>query len=438
MRRKTLLAVSLLVAFSMLATSLNAAKLSEATLKKKKEGWYPTGLPLINYTTDTGLGYGLRLYLYYNGSREDQYFDTAPYFFQMYIQYFATTLGRYYHEVNVDMPYFMKTKFRIRAAFAYDKNLNANYFGLGSEAADQKLTNPVTGEEYDTYEDYEEEFLKSDNKQNYKWNKFTYTKPTYFLNIYRNIGEYVRLLVGIEAKNVDIDPWDDRKFELGDDKYRANPTLLTQEEPLGFEGGWTNFGRFGIAIDARDYEPDPSTGFYLDYAYEVAHDSIGSDYEFDRHTAALRFYLNPFSPLVLAFQGAYTDSNRDVPFYEMNKFAFALRRRDGLGGNRTLRGFKQDRFVGPTMTLGNAEIRFQFAEVAGAGQRFAFKIIGFVESGNVYDKAGDPFNKPRWNEYKHSYGGGLVIAWNLATIIHAYYGKSSEDTGIFVNFEHNF
>jgi len=167
MRRKTLLAVSLLVAFSMLATSLNAAKLSEATLKKKKEGWYPTGLPLINYTTDTGLGYGLRLYLYYNGSREDQYFDTAPYFFQMYIQYFATTLGRYYHEVNVDMPYFMKTKFRIRAAFAYDKNLNANYFGLGSEAADQKLTNPVTGEEYDTYEDYEEEFLKSDNKQNY-------------------------------------------------------------------------------------------------------------------------------------------------------------------------------------------------------------------------------------------------------------------------------
>ncbi len=438
MRRMTLVAVAMLVAFSMLATGVNAAKLSEDTLKKKKEGWYPTGLPLINFTSDTGLGYGLRLYLYYNGSREDEYFDTAPYFFQMYVQYFATTLGRYYHEVNFDMPYFLKTKFRIRTAFAYDKNLNANYFGLGAQNSDSKLTNPDTGEEYDTYEDYEKEFLKSDNKKNYKWNKYTYTKPTYFLNIYRNIGDYVRLLVGFEGKNVDVEPWDDRKFELGDDKYRANPTLLTDEEPLGFDGGWTNFGRFGIAIDARDYEPDPSSGFYLDYAYEVAHDSLGSDYEFDRHTAALRFYLNPFSPLVLAFQGAYTDANRDIPFYEMNKFAFALNRRDGLGGNRTLRGFKQDRFVGPTMTLGNAELRLQFAEIAGAGQRFAFKIVGFVESGNVYDKAGDPFNKPRWNEYKHSYGGGLVIAWNLATIIHAYYGVSEEDTGVFVNFEHNF
>ncbi len=165
---------------------------------------------------------------------------------------------------------------------------------------------------------------------------------------------------------------------------------------------------------------------------------LGSDYDFDRHTAAARIFLNPFSPIVLALRGAYTDANGDVPFFEMNKFAFALSRWDGLGGNRTLRGFKQDRFVGRTMTMGNAEVRLSFAEIAGVGQRFEFKVIGFVESGNVYDKAGDPFNEPRWNDYKTSYGGGLVIAWNLATIIHAYYGVSAEDTGIFVNFEHNF
>ncbi len=437
MRSKAIIGIVSFLFIMITAVGIHAAKLSEDTLKKKKEGWYPTGLPLINFSSDEGIGYGLRGYLYYNGSREDKYFDTAPYFFQMYIQLFTTTLGRSYHELNVDMPYFLKTAFRVRTAFAYDENINANYFGLGAGVSDQKLTDS-SGNTYDTYEDYESEFLKSNNNSNYKYNKYTYTKPTFFLNIYRDIGEYIKLLVGAEIKKVDIEPWDERRFELDGHKYTAGLTLLEDEQPLGYAGGWANFGRFGIGLDTRDYEPDPKRGFYLDYAYEIADGSLGSDYDFDRHTAAARIFLNPFSPVVFAFRGAYTDANGDIPFFEMNKFAFALNRRDGLGGNRTLRGFKQDRFVGPTMTMGNAEIRLSFAEIAGAGQRFEFKIIGFVESGNVYDKAGDPFNKPRWNEYKTSYGGGLVIAWNLATIIHAYYGVSAEDTGIFVNFEHNF
>ncbi|HRV16347.1 MAG TPA: DUF5982 domain-containing protein, partial [Spirochaetota bacterium] len=47
----------ILIVILSLAISLPftyAAKLSDEDLAKKKEGWYPTGLPLVNYDSDNG------------------------------------------------------------------------------------------------------------------------------------------------------------------------------------------------------------------------------------------------------------------------------------------------------------------------------------------------------------------------------------------------
>ncbi|EMF70740.1 hypothetical protein LEP1GSC083_1226 [Leptospira interrogans serovar Pyrogenes str. L0374] len=38
-------------------------------LDNKKEGWYPTGLPLINSDPNEGIGYGVRVYGYNNGKK---------------------------------------------------------------------------------------------------------------------------------------------------------------------------------------------------------------------------------------------------------------------------------------------------------------------------------------------------------------------------------
>jgi len=144
------------------------------------------------------------------------------------------------------------------------------------------------------------------------------------------------------------------------------------------------------------------------------------------------------SSLTLALRAAYTDTNSDAPFFEMGYFGFSLNRRTGLGNNRTLRGYHEQRFVGPTMTVGNAELRWKFAETNAWGQNFQFKLTGFYDVGNVYDKAGDPFDDPRFGDYHQGYGGGLVIAWNMATIVHFYYGTSEEDSSISVDFSHTF
>ncbi len=417
---------------------LKGKTINDEDLRKKKNGWYMTGLPLVNYTTDDGIGYGARAFLYYNGKQGDSYFDTAPYFMQLYAQYFATTKGIQYHELNLDMPYLAGSRFRLKSSFVYDRDLNANYFPLGSDSTRSRLTD-INGRSYTRYSNYESDFLKNGDHENYKFNKYTRTIPRYFLDIYRDLWKDIKIMGGLQISRAEIESWQDRSFKTGGTRYTASqPTLLDLTHPRGSEGGWTNYGKLGLVWDRRDYEPDPKNGTYADYALEGSSRGFGSDYTYIRHTLCGHFYHQIFRPLVVALRAAYTDASGDIPFYELNQFSFAEIRQNGLGGNRTLRGFQKDRFVGNTMTLGNAELRWQFWETTPFGERFAFKLVGFVDTGNVYDNAADPFTSPAWGYYRNSFGGGLVIAWNLATIVHAYVGFSREDRSIFVNFNHNY
>ena len=433
--KKTILCLVVMCLFFTLQHVM-AARLSDEDLAKKIEGWYPTGLPLVNYDSDNGFGYGVRAYLYNNGTRDDEYFAYAPYKMQLYGQFYQTTNGYQYHEINLDMPYIFGTKFRIITSIAYDKKINANYFGQGADTAKGKLTlfttYPTAFERFDTYQDYLD---YADKDERYlKYYNYKYTKPSYFLNVYRDITQNLKFLIGLEVKKVTINTWSGKKF----DGTSQETTLLEQLQPLGYDGGWSNFARAGIYYDTRDYEPDPKTGYLIDYAFEISDNTLGSDYDFTRHTVQLQYYLPLLQSLTLALRAGYTDANGDTPFFELGYFGFSLNRRTGLGNNRTLRGYREQRFVGPTMTVANAELRWKFAEANPWGQNFQFKITAFYDVGNVYDKAADPFTHPRFGDYHQGYGGGLVIAWNMATIVHFYYGMSKEDSSVSVDFSHTF
>ena len=436
--KKIAVRLSVVVACSVIFHSaLFAARLSDDDLAKKNEGWYPTGLPLVNFSSDDGFGYGVRGYIYNNGKRGDRYFESAPYFMQLYVQYFATTNGVQYHEINLDMPYVAGTRFRLKTAAVYNKELNANYFGRGAEAAQMDLVNPADpSTTYETWNDYFEYI--DDHKEHYKYNNFTITKPKYYVYLFRDLTDSIKLMAGAEFQKVDIEAWDGRRF----DGHDQEATRLTQEANaggiIGFDGGWTNYARFSVAYDTRDFEPDPRNGVYLDYCFEVSEGFMGSEYDFLKHNVGARSYISLAGSLVLAMRLGYTTATGDIPFYEMNFFGFSQSRQEGLGANRTLRGYKKNRFAGPTMTVGNAELRWQFAEVTGWDQRFGFQLLGFCDAGNVYDHASDPFDDPRLDDYHTAYGGGIVIAWNLSTIVHFLYGMSKEDSTISVDFEHAF
>jgi hypothetical protein len=108
--------------------------------------------------------------------------------------------------------------------------------------------------------------------------------------------------------------------------------------------------------------------------------------------------------------------------------------RNGLGGLRTMRGFKQDRFVGPVMSLFNLEARWTFVRFQVLKQKLALIAVPFLDLGATHDRLADV----SLADWRPSLGAALRISWNLATIITIDYGRSKEDSGLYINFNHIF
>jgi outer membrane protein assembly factor BamA len=164
---------------------------------------------------------------------------------------------------------------------------------------------------------------------------------------------------------------------------------------------------------------------------------VGSEYAWVRGMLTPRAYvsvLGDLTDLVLAARGTLQVQSRSSPFFGMNLIPYTEEPRAGLGGLRTLRGYKQDRFVGPVMTLVNAELRWMFLRFEALRQSFGILAVPFIDLGSVYDRVAD-LSLAGW---QRDQGLALRVAWNLATIITVEYALSEEDSGFYVNFNHIF
>ncbi|MCE9501546.1 MAG: DUF5982 domain-containing protein, partial [Leptospira sp.] len=109
-------------------------RISVKDAEKKKEGWYPTGLPLVNSDPNTGVGFGARVLLFNNGNKSDPFFEYTPYRTRIFAQYFNTTKNYQYHWLSLDAPYVFNTKWRVRSDAIYESNPVALFFGLGAQS----------------------------------------------------------------------------------------------------------------------------------------------------------------------------------------------------------------------------------------------------------------------------------------------------------------
>ncbi|MBC7977175.1 MAG: BamA/TamA family outer membrane protein, partial [Myxococcales bacterium] len=205
---------------------------------------------------------------------------------------------------------------------------------------------------------------------------------------------------------------------------------------VGCDGGRDDYLRLGNSYDTRDYEPDPNRGVFVDLGVDLGSVALGSEYDYLRVLLAARGYWSPLASadVVLAGRLLFEAQTNGAPFFSMNTLPFTDDPRAGLGGHRTLRGFRQDRFVGSVMTLANAEVRWTWGHARVLGQRFAFLIAPFFDIGRPYDALGDLTLR----DWQTSYGAAFRVAWNLATVVTVDYGRSSEDAGLYVNFNHIF
>ncbi|MDF3821218.1 DUF5982 domain-containing protein [Leptospira sp. 96542] len=455
-------------------------RLRERDVKNKKEGGYFTGLPLINSDPNVGIGYGARVLYFYNGDRSTPLFEYTPYRYRIFAQYFNTTKNAPYHWLSMDAPYIMDTKWRLRADLVYQRNPNSLYFGMG-ESTLQPLSylqrNDPTGQivRNAPFASYEENLNyrrpgdvgvgESPIVSDSKYNRYDIESPEFSLSgEYSFFGGTVRTVTGARFSKQTVRTFDGKNNNallgpadgvlglLGVDRTFATPqgeTKLTADNNnnklIGFNGGYTNTVRVGIVFDTRDFEPDPNRGVFLEYTHEKSTKAMGSSYDYNKNFVSGRVFLSPMDliskrppelleKLVIAARAAMVQTNGDAPFYEYRNMWGTETNQSGLGGRTTIRGYKQDRFIGQTMGFANFEIRWKFGSLDVAGQHFDFQLVPFYDVGRVWDRTQDANLK----DYKHSRGVGFRIPWNQATIIYIDHAISNEDRQTFINFNHIF
>ncbi len=433
---KKLLSLSLLTCLLSaddLSTYLeHKTKMSDESVSKKEEGSYFTGLPLINYDANKGLGYGARMFWYDNGSKDDPTFEYVPYRQTAFIQFFQTTNGFSRHMIRYEAPYVHDTLFKITTQLVYEKNTQARYFGTDTSSLGA-LSTP-DGQTFDTAS-AQNEYLKDIGSAYY--NRYIIELPVYELNVeYDLFGGLMRVAGGLNLTHANITTYQNAQL---DDKKNEKSKLYDDNqasEVVGYEGGFDNGVKISLVYDSRDYIPNPKNGSAHDITAEFYSKALGSDYEHQRYTFSTKNFLTfeRASFMTLAFRWIYSVQQGETPFYAKNMMGFADEYQYGLGGLRTLRGYQQDRFVADVKTVANIESRFEVYDTAIAGQEFNFMLVPFMDAGSVFDSV----QESSFKDVKTNYGAGVRIAWNLATVIMVDYAQSSEDSGLYINFSHIF
>lgn len=151
--------------------------LNDKDFAKKKEGGFFTGLHWLTPDPNTGFGYGARVFFFQNSKKEDPLFRRTPYRHQIYAQFFQTTYGYKYHELNWDSPYIMNSLFRVRSAIVFEKNIWANYFGTGARTMNTLAFGPTS---YDKYAEYNDKFAKVNANRatpTRRFNRYSFERP---------------------------------------------------------------------------------------------------------------------------------------------------------------------------------------------------------------------------------------------------------------------
>ncbi len=165
-----------------------------------------------------------------------------------------------------------------------------------------------------------------------------------------------------------------------------------------------------ITIDTRDDPYSPTRGILFENSYSFSRKKINGPQQFitpdvstninlQRLTIDLSGYYEPFSRQVIAL-GLHGRELRGSFFEVSDLFR--------LGGANTLRGYREDQFLGNRVTWTNLEYRFLLTK-----RTFGFT---FFDTG-YYLRNADPQNKiPKSEGFKIGYGVGFNVETSLGVL----------------------
>jgi len=357
--------------------------------KEENVGIRPVGAPIFTYSSDFGPSMGAHLAIYNYGDA-----SVKPYKYLYRFQGLFGTNGDMNNYFSFDAPQIFGSKFRLQAKAAYQVINNYNYFGVGNNTSD---------------------------KGPKSFYEFKRTTPSLIVNLYRDIWSKFKIVGGI----------------LAEKRYvKAAPTSkLEADKPRGYKGGVDSELRLGLVYDSRDNEAMTGHGNFIDIYAELPLQVFGSSFNYARFTFANRNYFTLIGDdrLVWANRIIVKSSVGSVPFYEMAKFG-GFEHFDGIGGNNTLRGIKQARYIDRSALVINEELRLKLTDFYVGRQRFDIYSVAFGDFGRVFSslKAFTPAG------LHPAGGGGVRICWNKTFVLAPDVGFSSEGYSVYFKFNNVF
>lgn len=424
---------------------IKSKRMSEDDLAKKREGAFFTGIPDFSSDPVTGFGFGVRTNTYWNGNRDNPLFPYTPYLMKLTANAAYYTSNAREIVLKLDVPYYKGTRWRFKVDFKAQQNPANLYFGLTESTLGQLRLPSDENTTFSTYKEFDRARKtlrpggvgEADFVTDALSNRFRETE--YMLNLKADYalgkGKW-RIMGGYEIQHLSYSTFEGMNAEAIDPISGQNTTapngisLLRRdfEDGLisGVDGGWVSIIQTALIFDTRDFEPDPTKGYYFEIANEYSSKYIGSQFDFDKLFIQGRAYQKIPVGKRTVLAGRFGVGNifgNNAPFFEFQDQWSPEGSINALGGRQSLRGYRANRFLARSMWFTNVELRVRLAETQIGKQRFAFGVAPFFDAGTVRDRWQDL----NFKNIKTSYGGGLRIAWNQSTILSFDYGHSKED-----------
>ena len=222
-----------------------------------------------------------------------------------------------------------------------------------------------------------------------------------------HLNDVTRLMIGQRYRDVEVQPGgvDTRPFTR--DRFG---------EISGIERAAILGNRLVFLYDSRDNLITPTAGSRAEAFAEAVHNfQRGStdDFVYFRYGLDLRaLFPSPSKRLVLVVRGNVQLSFGDgIPFYE----------RSSLGGQNTLRGFGEDRFVDRHLLALNVEERIHVLGLKLFHVSVEFEVAPFIDMGRTYND----FEFRQFSEYELTPGIGFrgIVRPNLVGRVDWAYSK---------------
>jgi hypothetical protein len=308
----------------------------EPAAKPPKE-WSLAGLPIANFSTDTGVGYGLYGTVVHNNASPE---SSDPYRARVALQFFQTTKKYQDHNLKVDFPGIFGSKYRYDLLVGYEAWKQATYYGYGNLSPRQPLADA------DLCREEPREIPEGSVCADYY--QFDVRWWRVLTNLRRDIGGPWQVFGQYMFRAATVDSYEG--------------SLFAQDVPVGEEGGL--YGRLGAGVmyDTRDQEPSPTSGVFAEASARVSSPVVGSRWTVFGGNVTVRHWHGfggESKPLVFANRVVLDAKRGDEPFFSAQLLGGS--QFVEVGGSNNLRGLPNSRFRGDVFALWTPELRWTYA-----------------------------------------------------------------------------